>query len=137
MAEKRKAHNSLLHPEVASWRETVVVAVDIDGTATRTFPLFRAPYSLRIRSADFLQEADADGDKTVKLRDETAAADLSAALDIDALGALAGGTIVLSDSDTRIAAGNVVSLVYTVVTAGVQAPDECTVALDLERLDYS
>jgi hypothetical protein len=132
-ATKRKGHSTLVSPKVVSWRETVCVAVVLT-TSSQEFGVWVAPYKCRIRQAVFLPEVSGDDTQTVKLHNETDAADLSAALDIDALAAWAAAEIVLSDDETIIDQYDAVSLIHAAGSA-TTAAGNCVVALDIERLD--
>ena len=103
--------------------------VDLDGTVTRTVPLFRANRAGKLVAAGYQQELDADGTKDVKIRNATRALDLTAVLDIDALAALAGAAFVLSTTldNRRFNKGDLIQLVYTVTVAGVVAAGETSI----------
>jgi hypothetical protein len=107
---------------------------DLDGTATRTVPLFRATKPGRLTKASWSQELAVDGAKTVKIRNETRAADMTAALTINGLGALGSGVIVVNtDGSADIREGDLISCVYTVTTAGTVAAAESGIELDIQE----
>jgi hypothetical protein len=111
--------------------------LDIDGTATRDFPLFKAPAagpgsSGTLVRATYTQELDADGDKTIKIRNLTTSVDLTNTLDVDALGADAGADMVLASTNVAWKAGDLIGAVYTVTTAGSVAPGECTLTIQAD-----
>lgn len=128
---KPKAHKTLVG-RYASWRDLVLANFETTTTAD-SFVVFYAPFDLKIRAASYSQEDDCAGTNvTGKLRNETTSTDLTATLDLDALGAMAGGNFVVND--VLVNAGDVVSF----VTAGTitTAPGSVGLMLDIERLDY-
>jgi len=133
---KRKAHAVLLNPNVGSWRQLLGFSCEL-LTTTTTFPLLVCPFRLRVKAASYGQTADAAATAMdLKLRNETQSQDLTAALDIAALGALAGAQFVMDSTgeDLICEAGDVINLVNTVDT-GTTAPGEVQVVMDIERLD--
>jgi len=108
--------------------------VDLDTTATRTVPLFRATKPGRLTKGSFSQELDTDGDKVLKIRNATRAVDMTANLDIDALAALAGAALVVNtDGSADFAEGDLIVAVYTVATAGSVAAGESGIELDIQE----
>ena len=108
--------------------------VDLDTTATRTVPLFRATKPGRLTKGSVAQELDSDGDKTIKIRNATRAVDMTANLDVDALAALAGAPLVVNvDGSADYAEGDLIVAVYTVNTAGSVAMGETGIELDCQE----
>jgi hypothetical protein len=105
--------------------------VDLDATATRTVPLFQVPARgerMTLEDANYTQELDADGTKTVKIRNRTKSRDLTAELDVDALAAQASGAFVLTAGVNKdVDPGDQLELVYTVTVAGTVAPGETAI----------
>lgn len=106
--------------------------LDIAGTATRTVPLFRATRKGTLKAATWVQELDADGTKTVTIRNRTKALNMTSALDIAALPAQASAAFALT-ANTAIDAGDQIELVYTVTVAGVTAPGACGVTMEVQH----
>jgi len=115
---------------------TLLHSENITGVATTTFNILRATQKCRFRAASYLQANDTDGTKTIKLRNETKAVDLTAALDVAALGANAGAAFVRTTvlGDRIIAVGDRISLVFTETVAGTVDPGEVRVLIELELL---
>lgn len=115
---------------------TVLHSENITGVGTTTYNVFTAPEKMRFRAASYLQAADTDGTKTLKLRNETKSVDLTADLDIDALGANAGAQFVPTtvNGDRYIAKGDRISMVFTETVAGTVDPGEVRVMIELELL---
>lgn len=113
--------------------------LNIPATATRTVPLMRATKPGRLVKASFFQELDADGTKTVQVRNATRGVNMSAALDVAALAAQAGAAIVCnSDGSADFNENDLLVLVYTVTVAGAVAPGDIAVELDLtEGIAYA
>jgi len=120
---------------VVSWREYAQAIVDLDGSTTRTVAIFAAPFAGAICDAAYTQEKDADGDKTVKLRNLTKGVDITQELDVDALGANGSSTFTIIRAAAEFEELDVVGLVYTVNTAGTVNPEQISISMDLERLD--
>ena len=102
---------------------------DLDTTATRTVSGFRALYPCKLLAASWMQELAVDGAKTVKVRNETRALDITQALTINGLGALGGAALVVIGANADIRRGDIISIVYTVTTAGTVAPGEAAMTL--------
>jgi predicted ribosome-associated RNA-binding protein Tma20 len=100
------------------------------STADNSVPLFKAAKAGHVIRASYLQEANAGVVPGVKLRNETQSADITAVLDAGALGALAGADLVITEANSRIVAGDVVSLVYD-YTSG-NAPLEATIEIEID-----
>lgn len=110
------------------WTQGIAIA----GTATRTIPLVRAQRGGRLVGATFCQEADTDGTKTAKIRNLTRAVDMTAALDIAALAALAAADFVVNqDGSADFSKNDLLALVYTVTVAGAAGPTNAGVSLDV------
>jgi hypothetical protein len=108
--------------------------VDLDGTGTRTVPLFRAVRPGRLISGSWFQEADTAGTTMLlKVRNLTRSVDLTAAVDLAPSGALAGGVFVVNtDGSADIAVGDLIALVLT-ATAGTTGPSELGIELDVNE----
>ena len=100
---------------------------DLDTTATRTVSAFRALYPCKLLAATWMQELAVDGAKTVKIRNETRTLDLTQQLTINGLGALGSAVFTVIPANADIRKGDVISIVYTVTTAGTVAPGESAV----------
>lgn len=110
------------------------ISVDLPGTATRTVPAFRAIRPGRLIAASYAQELDADGTKNIKIRNATRAVDMTAALDVAALAALAGAAMVVNtDGSADYTIGDLIVFVYTVTVAGASGAGAVTVGMDINE----
>jgi hypothetical protein len=105
--------------------------LDIAGTATRTVPLLRAIRPGRLVGASIRVETAPDGTKTVKIRNNTRGVDMTAALTVSGLAALAGAAFVVNtDGSADYTIGDSIDLVYTVTVAGTVGLGCAAVAMD-------
>lgn len=101
----------------------------IPGTATRTVSGFRALYAGKLLAASWMQELAVDGAKTVAIRNETRALLMTAQLTINGLGALGGAAFVIVAANADFRKGDIISVVYTVNTAGTIGPGEASTTM--------
>lgn len=134
MPNKPKAHNTLVSPKLVSWRQLVVSNIEL-GTATDYYPLWRAPFKCRIAEATYGQLADADGTQYVYIYNATKTEQLTAQLDVDALGALEGDDFVISDPEHVIEEGDFLELYHNYGGGATTGPGYVGIAIDVERLD--
>lgn len=118
-------------------RDMLDWSVSLTGTSTLTVPVFLAPQRLHIRKLAYSASGATDGAKTIKIHNQTQNVDITTALTINGLAALANTPFVMNDaagggadSNLYVAPSDVIVAVYTVTTAGAVAPG--TVALSGE-----
>jgi hypothetical protein len=85
--------------------------------------------------ATYVQLADADGFQYVYIRNKTKTEQLTANLDVDALGANDGGDFVVSDPEHVIDEGDYLELYHFYGGGATTGPSYVGVAIDVERLD--
>jgi hypothetical protein len=104
------------------------------AAADDTVVLFRARRDGRLNGADYVQSANATAvtSYTVKIRNQTAARDLTATIDIKALGALAGESFVLG-ADPSYVAGDVIVAVFEETGGTVTSPGEAGFTMELDE----
>jgi len=106
------------------------IAMDLDGTASRTVPAFKAPFKGRFRSASYMHEVDPVGTSLlVKLRNATKAVDLTADLNVTAIVANGGADFVNATGDLVVNKGDLVTVVSTATAITTGASETSVVAL--------
>jgi len=92
-------------------------------------PIYIAEQDGYLRAADWSCFGATDGVKTALIRNATQNIALSAALTINGLAALARTPFVLAVTNALIKKGDVITVTYTVSTAGTVAPGETSIGL--------
>lgn len=103
------------------------IELSLPGTATLTVPLFVADRSGYLSAADWSCQGAVDGAKTATIKNNTQNVNLSAALTINGLSALARTPFVMASTNKGFNKNDVIVLIYTVNTAGSVGPGEATV----------
>jgi N-acetylmuramic acid 6-phosphate (MurNAc-6-P) etherase len=100
------------------------------GTATRTVPLYICEQDGYIQAADYAASGATDGTKTAQLRNQTQAFNITNALTISALAALARTPFVIATTNAPNKKGDVIVIIYTVTVAGTVSPGEVSIDTD-------
>lgn len=126
----RELHSSLVHPSRGAPVQLVSITVDNAATTDAAYEVMVAPRQCRLISARYVQESNATAASSFVARLLEGANALTEDLDIAALGAGDGATMVVNDR--VLEAGDVVTLDFNETGGTVTAPD--LVALTLEFL---
>jgi hypothetical protein len=111
--------------------------ISIAGTATLApIPIFVAEQDGFLRAADWSCFGATDGAKTAILRNATQNINLTALLTINGLAALARTPFVMATTNALIKKGDVITVTYTVGTAGTVAPGETSIGLIVDDPAY-
>lgn len=110
------------------------ITLSLTGTSTKTVPLWVAQRGGTLRSGDWAAEGATDGAKTVTIKNATQNVNLTAALTINGVAALARASFALASTNVAINPGDVIVAVYTVNTAGSVAPGESAVTLTIDDI---
>lgn len=104
--------------------------ITIAGVATLApIPLFIAERDEYLRAADWSCFGAVDGAKTAIIRNATQNINLTALLTINGLAALARTPFVMASTNALIKKGDVITVTYTVGTAGTVGPGETSVGV--------
>lgn len=101
--------------------------LSLPGVATITVPLCVAETDGDVLSADWSCQGAVDGTKTIQLKNQTQNANITAALTINGLAALARTPFVMVNHPPH-KKGDVLVAIYTATVAGSVGPGEATVS---------
>lgn len=134
MAKKRALPQVLAAAGAAPMVVPVHVSLDVDTTASRTFPAFRASFKGKLRAASYMHEVDPIGTSIlVKVRNATKAVDMTADTNVTAVVALGGVDLALvSVQGDLVVNKNDLITVVTTDTAITTAPAEVNIDLLFE-----
>ena len=129
MANKPLAHSKLVHPRIASWRETVTVHCTV-LTATDDIMLMATMWPCKLMAAKVLCESTNAtlGDFVIY----SGATILTDSLDVDSIGAKGVKDFVMASTNVELAKGVSVWLDYDKDTNNVNS---CAVTMEFERYD--
>lgn len=108
------------------------IELSLPGTATLTVPLFIADRPGYISAADWSAQGATDGTKTVQLKNNTQNKNITAALTVSALAALARTPFVLASTNVGFNKNDVIVAIYTVSVAGTVGPGEASVGMTID-----
>jgi hypothetical protein len=137
MGLPRELHTDLVNPQIAA--PVVVVAVPLvnSSTSTTTLVAFRAARRMRLIRATYHQSANTAGTSfTAQLKNANGPVNMSAALDIAALGADEGAdfTGIPTDQDAVLEDGEHLDVVFT-ASSGTTAPGLVSLLLEFQLLE--
>lgn len=108
------------------------IELSLPGTATLTAPLFVADRPGFLSAADWSAQGATDGTKTVQLKNNTQNVNLTGALTVSGLAALARTPFVMASTNKGLNKNDVIVAIYTVSVAGSVGPGEATVGMTID-----